>query len=62
MKSAISFLAVASLVSAMTAFQFKTGQCPEVDEMKHFDMNRVRIRSIFRPFDFVNVIRLLGSF
>ena len=40
---AISFFLVALLISTMTAFQFKTGKCPEVRALKNFAMNRVRI-------------------
>lgn len=63
-KIAISFFFIAFLISFMTAFQFKTGQCPEVDAMKHFEMNRVRIWSICRQFSFwtwfIFVIQFLG--
>lgn len=51
-KIAISYFLVAFLISSMTAFQFKAGQCPEVEAMKDFEMNRVRIWSIFRQFPF----------
>ena len=42
-KIAISFFLIAFLISFMTAFQFKAGQCPEVEAMKEFEMNRVSI-------------------
>lgn len=63
-KIAISFFLIAFLISFMTAFQFKTGQCPEVKAMKNFEMKRVRIWSICRQFSFwtwfIFVIQFLG--
>lgn len=40
---AISVFTIALLASCLSAFQFRTGQCPEVKTMKDFEMNRVRM-------------------